>query len=84
MLKSIITIIKMSEDLTSNERQYGIRGPKLTNQEVEAPPISKVEQVVKEKETEEILEELLTHITAESPHEAAGLSEDARLQKKTW
>lgn len=74
--------INSNNEISSEESKFGIRGPKVQYREGDGPVILQISQPEKEKETAEILEELLTHITAQSPREAANIADDANLSEK--
>jgi putative DNA primase/helicase len=66
-------------DLLAENQVYepnnGIKG-------VHIPELERLASCPPEKETNELLKELLGHISARSPREAAGLSDDAKLSEK--
>jgi len=74
--------INSNNETSPEESKFGIRGPKVQYREGDGPVILQISHPEKEKETAEILEELLTHITAQSPREAANITDDANLSEK--
>ena len=66
---------KPSEKNEINEEKSRIKGVRLPKQE-------QLENYPPEKKTSEILKDLLSHIYAQSPREAAGLSDDTKLSEK--
>lgn len=62
------------------KKVFGIQGQKINHYEDSA--IQVIKRIQPEKETPEILDELLKNITAKSPKDAAGLDDDFKIKEK--